>query len=73
MKDSTEKTLDVLQRLDVIRKEYRDPLKAVMEYTSEKDVMKAVRFCIKYTYYELIGQFDENYEVIDDNPVMPEL
>jgi len=67
MKDSTEKTLDVLQRLGVIRKEYREPLKAVMEYICEKDVMKTVRFCIDHTYYDLIGQFDENYEGIDDD------
>ena len=73
MKDNTEKTLDVLQRLGVIQKEYRDPLKAVMEYTCAKDVMKAVRFCVEYTYYDLIGQFYEKYEAIDDNPQMPEL
>jgi len=67
MKDSTEKTLDVLQRLGVIRKEYREPLKAVMEYICEKDVMKTVMFCVDHTYYDLIGQFDENYEAIDDD------
>lgn len=67
MKDSTEKTLDVLQRLNVVRKEYREPLKAIMNYICEKDVLKAVRFCVDYTYYNLIGQFDENYEAIDDD------
>ena len=72
-KDANEKAFDVLQRLGVILKEQREELKSVMEYCCEKDAMQAVRFCVSYTYYELIGQFDENYGAENDNSEMPQL
>lgn len=62
-KDATEKALDVLQRLNVVRKDQREKVKAIMEYAGIKDVMEAIRFCVDQAYFELIGQFDEDESV----------
>lgn len=58
-KTQTEKELDVLQQLMVIDADQRDKLVRLMEYYCNTDLKQTVRDAIGYTYFVLIGQYED--------------
>lgn len=59
-KTAVQKELDVLKRLRIIRDDqYEDVEKLMRYFCIKEDVRETIRTCIDRSYFDLIGQFED--------------